>query len=208
MRVPLPDDEYKNFVAALGHLCMFWAGLDRELNHLIGALLRITDEQAACIASEMNDVAPRCRLIKTLSYTVDVPQAWRDTLVELSNLICNDFAPRRNRFVHDLLVEGGTVMTKTNRRTKIAKLESFGATQLLYDTVEDVTCHDIQELTIKTLMASARVATARFDLESLWKEGRFPESPQLSPADVQWTAQFQLQSDAEEPPLPPQPSEA
>lgn len=198
MRVPLPDDEYKEFTAALGHLCMFWAHLDREVNYLIGALLGATEQQAACIATELSDVAPRCRLVRTLSYTLDVPQDWRDALGELCNLISNSIGPQRNRFVHDNWMEAGTAMKKTDRRVKIAKSQSFQPPGLMHEMTQDVTRHSLEELTVKALMAMARVATARFDIEKFREEGVFPAAPQLSIADVRWTAGFKLRPNIED----------
>lgn len=188
----ISDEEYEAFTRSLGHLCMKWAILDRELNFLIGAMLGIKDQQMAAIATEMSDVAPRCRLIKSLLYTINVPREWRESLDEVCNIISNKLAPSRNRFVHDHYVEAENAMSRIDRRTRISRAQSFQEPQLSHDQHIDVDGWDIDELTLKALSASARIATARFDLEYQAKHSEFPSTWNLELDRVKQLAGYKI----------------
>lgn len=123
----------------------------------------------------MNDVAPRCRLVKTLLYTVDVPADWRADVAELCNIISNHIGPSRNRFVHDRFGVSEDQILKTDRRAKLVKPTSFSDLKLEYDREELVDKDAVENVALKALAASARLATARFDLEYLKRENTFPE---------------------------------
>jgi hypothetical protein len=172
-------DFYDRYLLAIGRLCATWSVLDRELNSLLAALLDVDEPQIACIATEMNDVAPRCRLVKTLLYTVDVPADWRADVAELCNIISNQIGPSRNRLVHDRFGVSEDQILKMDRRAKLIKPTSFSDLKLEYDREELVDKDTVENVALKAMAASARLATARFDLEYLKRENTFPEEPSL-----------------------------
>ena len=189
----LPDEESDAFLLSLGRLTVYWGTLDRELSALVTTLLRVTDAQAACLNTELPDVASRCRLIKSLTYAYpNVPQTWRNDVGTLCNRISNDLGQKRNRYIHDVWVEDVSAMKKIDRRAKIIKPQSFKDPTLKFNTEERLTVDDIDELAIKIIIASTAVATARFDMEALLNEGQFPESPQLEAQRIQRIDQFRL----------------
>lgn len=176
----MPDEDVSEFYGALGRITLYWATLDRELAALIQAFLRTTDAQTACLCNELPDVASRCRLIKSLSYSLDLPQIWRGDLTTICNRISNEIAPLRNRYTHDMWVEDRTAMLKIDRRAKVAKPQAFKEPELRFNTEERITVDDIATLAMKTIHDASNLATARFDIEYLAKEGVFPQHTQLS----------------------------
>jgi len=183
-------DCYDQYVKALGLLCAGWARLDRELNALLGAVLQCSDAQIACIATEMNDVAPRCRLLKTLVYTVDVPKLWREDVADLCNIISNEIGPSRNRYIHDNFGFVDEALHKIDRRAKLLKPASFTDLTLDFDRAEAVDNEAVERTAVQAISASARLATARFDLEHQQREGHFPARPQLERARIMEIRQF------------------
>jgi hypothetical protein len=54
----------------LGRIAVFWGYLDREINRCITSALLCTPIQAAAIATELDNVAARCRLAISLTHTI------------------------------------------------------------------------------------------------------------------------------------------
>jgi hypothetical protein len=190
-----PTDAYDRYMLAIGRLCAAWAILDREINALLKELLKISDAQVACLATEMNDVAPRCRLLKTLSYTVPAPTQWKEAMSNLSGVIMNHISPQRNRYVHDYFSISDDALIKFDRRVKLSKISSFSDLTLHFDITESVTAEMVELVTIKAMSSAANLASARFDLEFLSEIGSFPEAPQLSGERVSKTTQFRWPPD-------------
>lgn len=190
-----PISGYDRYLLALGRLCATWAILDREINALLSAILKITDAQAACIATEMNDAAPRCRLLKTLSHTIPAPKEWKTALSDLTNVIMNDLSPSRNRYIHDQFGMSDENIVKFDRRVKLVKPQSFSEITLQFDQPEDVNADLVEHVAIKIISAFATVASARFDLE-FWRDANcFPAQPQLSSERVKKILQVRLPPD-------------
>jgi hypothetical protein len=197
-------DFYDLYLRSLGRLCAAWSRLDRELNHAIAAVLKIDLAQAACIATEMNDVAPRCRLLKTLIYTIEAPDDWRQTTSQLLNIIQNNLAPERNRLIHDYFGTSEEQIKKTDRRVRLIKPESFAALKLDFDRDETVDKDTADNAALRSIAAWAQLAQARLDVERANSEARFPEPPQLSRQRVAVIPQLQFPQDEEAPLLPPE----
>ena len=175
----MPEEDSNAFYLSLGRITIYWGTLDRELALLLEALLGTTESQTACLCNELPDVASRCRLIKSLSYTLDVPQVWRNDLASLCNRLANDISPLRNRYMHDIWVEDRTAMRKIDRRAKITKAQAFKNPELRFDTEERITVDDLDTLAMKIFHDATNLATARFDIEYLKQEGLFPSEPNL-----------------------------
>lgn len=172
-------DYYQNHLTSLGRLCTVWAKVDREINHLLAAMLKITDEQVACIAHELDGVAARCRLIKTVALTFDNDREWRLALETLVNIISSDLGPKRNRYVHDLWIDRDEKMLKVDRRVHVGKAASFTDKLLSFDIESNVYYDQVDTVTIQLILAAAELAKGRFDLEGRTPDGPPPRVPQL-----------------------------
>jgi hypothetical protein len=187
-----PPDFYDLHLLALGRLTTYWARLDMEINALLQTMLKLSDDQMACVATEMPDVAARCRLIKTLGFTLDVAPEWRGALIELTHAIANNLGPKRNRFTHDYWYPSESEMFKIDKRVKISKPQSFAKPQLKHGTEEKIHVDEVDSLSVATIMASAELAKARFDLEGRTPDGPPPKIPQLTLQRVKRIVEFRL----------------
>ncbi len=185
-------DFYDLHLLALGRLTTYWARLDIEISALLQTMLQLSDDQMACVATEMPDVAARCRLIKTLSFTLDAETEWRDTLIELTHIVANNLGPKRNRFTHDYWYPSESEMFKIDKRVKINKPQSFAKSSLRHSTEEKVHVDEVDSLSISVIMASAELAKARFDLEGRTPDGPPPKIPQLTLRRVKRIVGFRL----------------
>lgn len=118
-------DHYDRYLFAMGRLCAVWPVLEREAGSLVGALLNAPDDQAACLATEIRDLAPRCRLIRTLARTIPSPEEWRVDIDELCNIVTNELGPLRNRIIHDRFGttedDSGKMIVRLEQRAKLGK---------------------------------------------------------------------------------------
>lgn len=187
-----PEAEYDRYLTALGQLCAVWAALDNELSYVIGITLNISDDQMGCLVTEMGDIAPRCRLMKNLIYTVECPTPYRKTVHKLLNYIGNELAPARNRFIHDRFGEDGNRVVKSDRRMKLTKPRSYADLQLTDGGHSEVSSHEVYTLAAKVMFTSMNVAKARFDLTEMRETGSFPERPQLDLSSLERTIRVQL----------------
>lgn len=186
------DTEYDRYLTALGQLCACWAALDREISHLIGTILTISDDQMDCLATEMGDVAPRCRLLRNLVYTFECPEDYRRSVHRTLNIITKDLAPARNRFIHDRFGEEGQRVLKIDQRMKLTKPQSFLDLRLSAGGASEVSSREVYTLAAKVMFVAGQVASARFDVTSLQETGGFPAEPQLTEERLNRIAEYQL----------------
>lgn len=191
-----PSDFYEVHLLALGRLTTYWARLDLEINALLQTMLDLTKDQMACISTQMPDVAARCRLIKTLSFTLGVEAEWREAIIELTHIIANNLGPKRNRFTHDYWYPSESEMLKIDMRVKISKAQSFLQPRLEHSTEQRIHVDEVDALSVSTIMASAELAKARFDLEGRTPDGPPPKVPQLTLRRVRRILEVRLPPDA------------
>lgn len=188
-----PLDAYDQICLSIGRMSRCWGLLDFELNLLLGTLLQIDEERTSCITTELRDVAPKCRTIRALSFAVGAPQDWIAILTDLLNIIQNQLGPSRNRIIHDAWYETPEKgAQRLDRRAKITRPQAFNDFALSTNREHAFSVDDTDLLAVKIIAAMPRVAQARFDIESLNREGRFPEQPELDHARIKQIPELQL----------------
>lgn len=108
----------------IGHLCSFWAGLDKTANSLIRVALDCEERQAACIATQLDPVASRIRLLKTLIVTTGQSAEWMDEALRWLNMVDGQLAPKRNRIIHDDWDFDDATPQLIDRRAKVGRSQS------------------------------------------------------------------------------------
>jgi hypothetical protein len=158
---------------------MTWAMLDRELDHLVQAMLDCTYEKAHAIGTALDSVAGRCTLLKLLSNLYSPSNEWRDLLKQMLNHICNNLAPRRNRLVHDWWMESpkSDFAFKIDRRVKTQDVEDERQ-RFLYNVAETISVKDIDEFNDQTLGIILAITVAARDLR------RAAQAKQQGPQEV------------------------
>ena len=181
---------------ALGRLCVAWAVLDRQLNDLLAILLGCSSAAAACIASSNDAVAPRCEMMRKLVYEKPRDVEWIGLFVNLMNLISQDLASKRNRFVHDYWSFTEGTLKRLDRRANISRAQSRTPIALAWDT-EHVTAPDEVDLLRGRIEdASFRLHCAQRDLET-WAQGeRLAGPPLLARTRDHFALQDSLQQSA------------
>lgn len=119
-----PDTTKEEVFAKIGRLCMVWASLDRSANMLLTEILGVSEDQSACVATQLDPLASRMRLLKTLTYTTSRSDEWKASLVELLNYIEGHLCAKRNRIVHDGWDFKGTEPAQLDRRAKVMRAQS------------------------------------------------------------------------------------
>jgi hypothetical protein len=164
--------------AALGYLCLSWAGLDSAVNRLFEPLLKCSSAQIGCIVPE--NVRLRCEALKRLLHIEPLPDPLVSFAVGLLDRASGELAPLRNRLIHDGWSITKDQTTRIDRRAKLGKPQSRRRIRVVHDTKHPTQLEEINRV-------SERISTVQIALSALihvlqrWRsEGRIPE------LDVQW----------------------
>ena len=160
------EDSNKHFIA-IGKLCASWARLDRDLNRLLSALLSCNPLQTAAIATQIDNVAGRCRLIRHLLYTIPGQKWWRDEVEKLITAIEQKISSKRNRYVHDSwVINDEKLFVKIDRRARLEKVQFIDSKMLTYDAKDQISAEDIHELHYNVIIAIACIEDVISDIGS------------------------------------------
>lgn len=147
-------DEAEKHFAAIGKLCASWALLDRELNRLLAVMLNCDAKQIAAIATQVDNVAARCRLIRHLIYTIPGQKWWRDDFEKVLTIIEQKISAKRNRYVHDSwTVDDEKMWVKTDRRSKLETVQKINSKILTFDDKQKVARDEIGQLNHNVIVA-------------------------------------------------------
>lgn len=150
----------------LGRICYAWAMLDREVNTLIGALMQLDDPEVACLATELDNVAARTRLLQKSARCSSMPDWWQSSLDNVLKRIANDLAPLRNRCIHDSWRFRDGQHVRIDRRAFIKKVQARTTETLLYDLEHSMTREELETLIGDVMIAMFGLRGAGRDLES------------------------------------------
>lgn len=152
----------------LGRIAVFWGYLDREINHCIASALICTPVQAAAIATELDNVAARCRLAISLTHTIECEsQEWLSQVTNLFNHVANQLGPLRNRYMHDKWETSGDAHRRVDRRVRIRKEKSFSVPSIAFDNQIDVNLQELSTLQGRILTAIVRLTWVASDIEMI-----------------------------------------
>ena len=160
-----PSKEVLTHQLALGRLCWAWAMLDRGVNELLAVILAVDAAQVACIATELDPVASRVRLIRKLLHTLGMPDWWRNALTQALNIVESDVGPLRNRCIHDSWSLSEGQLVRKDRRAFLKKLKARGADILQFDLEHTMKTGDIDLLNTDIMLGYLAFRGAQRDLE-------------------------------------------
>lgn len=169
-----PNRTKQKLEQKIGHLCSVWASLDRCANMLVEQILGCSEAQAVCLATQMEPVATRAKLLKNLAYTTAASNEWKAVLISLLNIIDGELAPKRNRVIHDAWDFTAAKPSQLDRRAKVARSQARKPPELLIEARLNVTPEFIESLVGRVSAAATALLAARADLILLAEEPKLP----------------------------------
>lgn len=155
-----------DLMTELGRVSVFWGYLDRKINSCISMILRCDDAQTACISTQLDNVAARCRLLISLSHTLSIDrEEWVEEFSTILKTVTDQLAPRRNRYLHDQWITNEAGHQRVDRRAKLRKAAAGEYKGLQFDLTIPVTLEDISDLQNQILEAIVRLNMAVVDIE-------------------------------------------
>jgi hypothetical protein len=149
---------------------------------LLTMVLGCTKEQTACIATQIEPLASRSRLLKNLAYTTNAEDRWKEALISLLNVIDGELCAKRNRVIHDGWDITGINAVQLDRRAKIARPQSRQTPTLVTEARSVVDPDYIDSLVTRVSVATVAVIAAHCDLIILQEDG-LPQ-PELTGLEV------------------------
>lgn len=158
----------------LGWLCATWARLDHTSTHLLDLILECGPERARCISTQLDPVASRMRLLKTLVMTFDHPAWWTDAAIFWINRIEGDVASRRNRMIHDAWDFTEATPSRIDRRVKIGRKQAFQSAGLAIETVSKCSSAEIRELIVEISVCDVALVAIAAEITMGRRESGLP----------------------------------
>ena len=161
---------------AIGHLCIWWAYLERVVDCLLACLINLDpmSDEARCVTANA-DFRQKVRMVRTLAFTKiatkkQLNQAWFERLDNALSTSDNGLRNKRNRYVHDSWMADPEVSNapsaiKVHYRTKIETPQAF-KTKLTTKEEAKVADQEIWELVIRIQVATADFSYCLTRLES------------------------------------------
>ena len=94
------DDLLAEHAKAVGLLCLEWAELEQAVDYLLQPLLGCSDSTLACITASVEKLSFRLAIVKKAVVAEHLSRDWIDWLHNITRRINDEFAPKRNDFVH------------------------------------------------------------------------------------------------------------
>jgi hypothetical protein len=163
---------------AIGMLCIYMATLDHVITIFMERLLEIDETSAACVAASASDLSQRCEIVRRLVFLKAPSDDWRECVTGLINVIQNEVAPRRNRFVHDDWAVRENEMVRHDRRIKIQRPQSHQPAQLIHLTKNVAPVSEITEITGVVVNLMVHLTMLTIGYRAWRKTGTQPELPQ------------------------------
>lgn len=199
----------QQYITALGSLIVWWASLENTLLHVAERLAGLDQLTTECLLDKVERASGRADIVKKLALRPNPPShEWQDFMVDLCDLIANDWGNARNRLIHDDWTFNEDAVTRTRYGKKIGKAESHGRKALLPLPPSTLTHWEIYDLTEKTMEASVHLMM----LSNAYQVWQTTGRPIRVPGRAIWLSKGNLPSlyphGATEQPSPPQSSEA
>lgn len=206
---PAEEAVIQQYITALGALTVWWASLENTLLHVVERLAGVDQLTTECLLDKIERASGRAEVVKKLALRPGPPsEEWQDFMVDICDLIANDWAGARNRLMHDDWTFNEAAVTRTRPGKKIGKAEAGGRKTLLPLPPSTLTHWEIYDLTEKVMHASVHL-TMLSNAYRTWKRtGR----PTRVPGQAVWLSKDNLPAlypqDGAEQPNPLQSSEA
>jgi hypothetical protein len=149
---------------AIGHLCIYWAALEDELDSLLEVLIPLESENRVkeTVAWSI-DFREKIRILGTVGFIRKINDEWYARLEKELNRLDNELRTVRNRYIHDMWL-GMTTIVRRTRKPRVVRPQ---ARQLALEIHEDkiIEADDIWQFIID-------VRTSQFNLKALELEYR------------------------------------
>jgi hypothetical protein len=162
---------------AIGGLCIAYAGLEQNIDSLIGALCGLRDDQLRSFTSQMA-LVKKLPTVKALGLLRQPQQSWYDDLDLFAWAIDQHIAPNRNEFVHGAWRQGSPTPTRLRERIRIAKPQSRQKLMLTTLHPSQPKSQEIWACVAETEQVRLSIGLLQLEFETFQQTKRFvPELP-------------------------------
>lgn len=116
---------FDKVATAIGHICIGWGHLERDLNEFIQALTPLDEGDISRSITANMDVRSKIQVIKALAFLRKPSKEWFEKMTILLDYIDNSIRPRRNRYVHDAWYKPGGKFIRSTHQIKFERPQSF-----------------------------------------------------------------------------------
>lgn len=152
-RLKIPQLE--NQARAIGYLCIMWGHLEGHVDIALGQLTPLPYDQTAHCITANTDIRDKIEMLKGIAFLRKPSDAWFEEMLTTLNTIDNDLRPKRNRYVHDVWLDGDAKSTKKmTRKTIISKPQAFKralSTSQLTEVGKDEVWDLVREIVLTTM---------------------------------------------------------
>lgn len=119
------DPKFDRLAVALGHICIGWSRLERDLDEFIELLAPLEAGDISRSVTAGMDIRDKVQAVRALAYLRKPNDRWFKTMLSILDYIDNDLRVRRNRYIHDgwYIPEGK--LTRFQKQIKLEKPNSF-----------------------------------------------------------------------------------
>jgi hypothetical protein len=176
---PAENDVIDRYITALGALTVWWASLENSLLQVVQRLTGSDDLTTECLLDSLERASSRAGIVKKLALRPSAPsEKWQDCIVDICDLIANDWGTERNRLVHDDWTFDEQSVSRMRFGRKIGKEQAKGRKTLLPLPPSMLTHWEIYDLTEKVMHASLHLLFLSMGYEVWQRTGKIPEVPE------------------------------
>lgn len=165
-----PHPSADDFAKAIGYLCIATARLDYGVALLVQELSGVDEKTTACILAN-DQLAKRCETAKRLILLKVSHSDWRDDATKALDVIINEIAPRRNRYIHDGWSFDAEGAQREDRSVKVSKTPHNGQT-VTFNAKYSTPIDHLQEMIDVCEMAYTELTFIRRDYKVLKQTGQ------------------------------------
>jgi hypothetical protein len=202
---PTEDEVIQPYITALGALTVWWASLENTLLHVAERLTGLDELTTQCLLDNFERASGRASIVKKLALRPNPPsEVWQDCIVDLCDLISNEWGNERNRLIHDEWNFDERAVSRSRAGTKIGKSKAHGRKTLLPLPPSKLTHWEIYDLTEKVMHAAVQLQFLSVGF-TLWRDtGKPPRVPQQAIWLSKGNLPADFQQDESAPPAQPQ----
>jgi hypothetical protein len=171
INAPLLNDH----ATGIGYLCFMYNGLEVRVNHLLGLLANLDDQDLECFTNQF-DLLKKLPTLRGLAFQKKPSQLWFDDIDLMAWAISSQIIPKRNRYVHDIWLGFDEGAVRRHERTRIEKTQSRQEAKLTTYEHIPTTADEIWELVQDT----KDVGNILRHLYSAFKSGRAGTEPEAA----------------------------
>lgn len=156
---------------ALGRLCVTWATLDRHLTELISAYTGLSSSMTACVVAASDNIAPRCEILRLLAAESTPSPEWQSDFMMMVDIIRQQLAPLRNRFVHDYWTLSEGTLQRLESKASAKRPQAMQPHQLTFQRWHDHQPSEVDNLAVRVASIILVVRVAQADVQD-WRRGQ------------------------------------